>query len=222
MLVRALITTAIMAALIGSAIFLAALTLDWWQAWLYVLLSFAGNAATVIDLALRDPELLARRRKAGAQAESSPVQKRIIRLLMIVWLTTPVVAGWDHRFFWSQLPGWTIWPGIALQVLGQGGIFWVFRANTYARGTVEVSEGQTVSDRGPYRWVRHPMYTAMVLLSFACALSLGSGWALLGSALTIPLLAWRLADEEKVMLEELPGYAEYRGKVRSRLVPGIW
>ncbi len=172
---------------------------------------------------LRDPELLARRRKAGPQAEGSPVQKRIIRLLMVVWLATPMIAGWDHRFGWSPMPGWSVWVGDrAAVLLGQAGILWVFRANTYARGTVEVSEGQTISDTGPYGLVRHPMYTAMLLLSAACALALGSWWALAVAALSLPLLAWRLTDEEAVMLKELPGYADYRKKVKSRLVPGLW
>jgi protein-S-isoprenylcysteine O-methyltransferase Ste14 len=222
MLIRSLVTTAIMAVLVGSIIFLAAMTLDWWQAWTYVLLSFACNAAIVIDLALRDPELLRRRRRAGPRAEVSPVQKRIIRLLMLVWLLTPLLAGWDHRFGWSPMPQWTIVPGIALVLLGQAGIFWVFRANTYARATVEVSEGQTITDTGPYALVRHPMYTAMLLLSLAVPLALGSWWALAVAALSFPILAWRLADEEAVMLKELPGYGEYRMKVKSRLVPGIW
>ncbi len=136
MLIRSLITTAIMAVLVGSIVFLAATTIAWWQAWLYVLVSFACNAAIVVDLALRDPALLERRRKAGPQAETSPVQKRIIRLIMVVWLATPMLAGLDHRFGWSPMPGWSVAPGIALVLLGEAGIFWVFRANTYARATV--------------------------------------------------------------------------------------
>jgi protein-S-isoprenylcysteine O-methyltransferase Ste14 len=222
MLIRSLVTTAIMSVLVGSIVFLGARTLDWWQAWLYMLVSFACNVIIVIDLALRDPELLGRRRKAGPQAESSPVQKRIIRLLMAVWLVTPALAGVDHRFGWSPMPELTIVPGIAFVLLGQAGIFWVFRANTYARATVEVSEGQTITDTGPYALVRHPMYAAMLLLSLAAPLALGSWWSLAVAALSFPVLVWRLTDEEAVMLKELPGYCEYRMKVRSRLLPGIW
>lgn len=208
--------------IMGAILFTTARTFDYWQAWLYLALAFASQFYIVADLAKRDPELLARRRKAGSRAEVRPVQKRIIRLTIIAWVVAPAIAGFDHRFGWSQMSPWLTWLGAAMFIAGQAGFVWVFRSNTYARATVEVSEGQTLAETGPYALMRHPMYTVMLWMSVAMTLILGSWWTLIPAALTVPLLAWRLLDEEKMMVEELPGYPEYMRKVRFRLVPGVW
>lgn len=219
---RSLVSAFAMAAIMGTLLFGSALSLNWWQGWLYLGLSLAWNVYLIVDLSQRDPELLARRGRAGSRAENRNVQKWIIRLLILVGVALPAVAGWDRRFGWSHMDVWWTLPGLVLFLAGQAGILWVFRANTYARATVEVSDGQTLTDSGPYALVRHPMYSAMLLLSLGVPLLLNSWWALVNAALIALLLAWRLLDEEQMMLKELHGYAEYRARVRSRLVPGIW
>src|SRR5262249_40103776 len=98
----------------------------------------------------------------------------------------------------------------------------VLRQNSYAAATVRVEAGQPVISNGLYAIVRHPMYSAALLLLIFTPLALGSYWTL---PLVVPLigaLAWRLLDEERVLLRDLPGYADYYSKVRWRLVPGIW
>jgi protein-S-isoprenylcysteine O-methyltransferase Ste14 len=222
MLKRMLVTTVIMMAAMGAVLFIGAGTIHYWQAWLYLALAFACHIVMVTDLARRDPELLKRRMRAGAKAEPRSVQKIVIRLMIVLWVAMPMLAAWDRRFGWSHMPSWLNLAGAATFLAGQVLMMRVFRANTFARATVEVSEGQTLSDKGPYGVVRHPMYSSMIVLGVGVALLLGSWWALLCGLATIPVIAVRLLDEERVMLAELPGYAAYKLKVRSRLLPGVW
>lgn len=219
---RMFVTTAVMMVLMGAVLFIGAGTIHYWQAWLYLALASVCHIVMVTDLARRDPELLKRRMRAGAKAEPRMVQKVVIRLMIALWIAMPVLAGWDRRFGWSDMPVWLNLAGAAIFILGQVLMMQVFRANTYARATVEVSEGQTLSDKGPYGVVRHPMYSSMIVLGVGVALLLGSWWALLCGVATTPVIAVRLLDEERVMLADLQGYAAYKLKVRSRLLPGIW
>ncbi len=222
MTLRAFVTTIAYFRFVAALLFGAARTLDYWQAWLYLALSLGCHLAIVLDLAKRDPELLERRRKAGAKAEVRPVQKHIIRALLLLWIVVMAIAGWDHRFGWSHMPAWLDWAGAVLFLAGQALMVWVLRSNTYARATIEVSEGQPLSDKGPYGIVRHPMYSAMIVSGLSVGLILGSWWVVALTALIVPLFAWRLLDEEKMMITELTGYADYKRKVRFRLAPGLW
>lgn len=222
MTLRTLITNIVYFMFVAALLFGAALTFDYWQAWLYLGLSLFCHLGIVLYLARHDPELLGRRRKAGSKAEVRPVQKRIIQALMLLWLVVMALAGWDRRFGWSHMDPWLDWLGAALFLGGQALMVWVLHSNTYARATIEVSEGQPLSDKGPYRWVRHPMYSAMIVAGLSVGLILGSWWVFALTVLNVPLFAWRLLDEERMMLAELPGYADYKHKVRFRLVPGVW
>jgi protein-S-isoprenylcysteine O-methyltransferase Ste14 len=112
--------------------------------------------------------------------------------------------------------------GDALFVLGFGFIDRVYRENTFTSATIEVSEGQRVIATGPYAVVRHPMYASAMLYLLGTPLALGSYWGLLGLALMIPFLLWRLLDEERSLARELPGYTDYQARVRYRLVPLLW
>jgi protein-S-isoprenylcysteine O-methyltransferase Ste14 len=98
----------------------------------------------------------------------------------------------------------------------------VFRANTYAAATVQVASGQTVISTGPYAVVRHPMYGAALLMLLGIPIALASWWGALVLVALLPALAWRLIDEERVLLRDLAGYADYRQKVRWRLIPYLW
>jgi protein-S-isoprenylcysteine O-methyltransferase Ste14 len=106
--------------------------------------------------------------------------------------------------------------------LGYWLIYLVFRANTFAASTIELAGGQTVISTGPYCVVRHPMYSASLILFAGVPLALGSWWGLIPAALMAPLLAWRLTVEEAFLVTHLNGYDAYRSKVRWRLVPLVW
>jgi len=222
MLMRTLVSTVVIVAIVAVLLFTGAGTVDYWQAWLYLALAFTCQIAMMIDLSRRDPELLARRRRGGVKAEPRAVQKIVIWLMLVIWAALPVIAAWDRRFGWSHMPLWLNLVGALVFLAGQALMMWVLRSNSYARATVEVSQGQVLSDRGPYGIVRHPMYAAFTTLAVGVALLLGSWWALVPAALNLPILGVRLRDEESVMLADLPGYAAYKAKVRSRLLPGIW
>jgi protein-S-isoprenylcysteine O-methyltransferase Ste14 len=102
------------------------------------------------------------------------------------------------------------------------GILFVFRANTFAAATIRVESGQTVISTGPYAVVRHPMYAAALLMLLGIPIALGSWWGVLVLIAILPALAWRLLDEERVLLRDLEGYADYRRRVRFRLIPFLW
>lgn len=112
--------------------------------------------------------------------------------------------------------------GDVLTAVGFYAVFRVFKANPYASSTVEVAGGQTVVTGGPYAVVRHPMYAGSMLYLLGMPLALGSYWGLLALGAMTPFLIWRLLDEERLLSAKLQGYADYRTRVRWRLLPGIF
>jgi protein-S-isoprenylcysteine O-methyltransferase Ste14 len=98
----------------------------------------------------------------------------------------------------------------------------VLRENTYLSRTIEVQEGQRVIDKGLYGIVRHPMYSATVLLFLSMPIVLGSLPSFVLMLLYIPIIAKRIRNEEEVLTQGLEGYKEYTERVRYRLLPFIW
>ncbi len=149
-------------------------------------------------------------------------QKLIIRFGFVTWLIGYLLPGLDHRFGWSHLP---LWLTILSQAFVLGGwlmIFWVLKANSFAAATIRVEPDQKVISSGPYRIVRHPMYLGASVMFLFAPLALGSYFALPVFALLISIIVFRLLNEEKVLRQELPGYAEYCLQTRFRLVPFLW
>lgn len=191
----------------------------WWGAWLYCLVTLLP--ATVFSLmTLRaDPAFLERR---FVIREKERTQRRVMGFGTPVFLGLYVVPGLDRRFGWSTVPDWLVAGGLLVSVLGYAGILGVFHANRWAGRTIETHAEQRVIDTGPYAVVRHPMYAAAIVLYGATPLALGSLWSLVPAALTLPFLVARIRNEEEVLVRELAGYADYRTRVRFRLVPGLW
>jgi protein-S-isoprenylcysteine O-methyltransferase Ste14 len=133
-----------------------------------------------------------------------------------------IVSAIDYRIGWSTVPTSVVVLGNVLVAIGFWLIFWVFRANSFASSTIELSAGQSVIDTGPYALVRHPMYAAAFLLFCGVPLALGSWWGLLVLLALIAVLVVRLLDEEVFLARNLPGYAEYCAKIPYRLLPGVW
>lgn len=133
-----------------------------------------------------------------------------------------VFSALDHRFGWSSVPAWLSLLGDVLVATGLGIAMLVVIQNSYAAATVTVEAGQTVVTSGLYRFVRHPMYTGNVIMMIGIPLALGSYWGLLFVVPGTALLALRIFDEEKLLLQELPGYPDYTQKVRYRLAPYLW
>lgn len=209
-------------AALAAALFGPAWSLDYWQAWVFLAVFATVSALITVDLARRDPALLARRVQAGPAAEPTPRQKWIQGLASLAYLAVFVVAGFDHREGWSRVPVAAVIAGDALVVLGMFVVFRVFRANTFTSAVVEVSRDQQVVSTGPYAVVRHPMYSGALVMMIGVPIALGSWWGLVPVAAMAAVIVARLLDEEKLLARQLPGYSEYRGRVKHRLVPRVW
>jgi protein-S-isoprenylcysteine O-methyltransferase Ste14 len=210
------------AIVLGLLIILPAGTLNYWQAWVFIVVFMISVTAIGLYLSLKDPALLERRKRIGPAAEQSPVQKIIISIGMLSNLGLLIFSGLDHRFGWSRVPTHISLLGDVLIALGLFIDILVFRENSYGASNIKVEEGQTVTSTGPYAIVRHPMYTGVLIMVLGVPLALGSWWGLAIIALVMPALMWRILDEEKLLEKDLTGYKEYEQKVRYRLVPYLW
>jgi len=219
---RAWLSLAALAVGMGLLLFLSAGTIRYWYGWVYLALFFGLSAAITRDLILRDPALLERRLKGGPTAEPRPRQRAIMAGASVGFIALLVVPALDFRFKWSVVPTGVVLAGNLLFVLGFGFIGRVYRENSYTSATIQVVQGQHVISTGPYGVVRHPMYASALLYLIGTPVALGSYWGLLAVAFMLPFLIWRLIDEEDVLARELPGYADYRARVRFRLIPGVW
>jgi protein-S-isoprenylcysteine O-methyltransferase Ste14 len=217
-----MISTLVGALLLAALIFGGAGTFDYWQGWLYFAVFVVCSLATGLYFAVHDPELLERRMRVGPTAEKQRSQKIIMTLALIGFVALIVVPALDHRFGWSPAPAAVAILGNVLVVVGFAICFRVMQVNSYSASTIQVFEGQRVVSTGPYALVRHPMYSGTALLVLGTPLALGSWWGLLVAVLFLPILAWRLIEEERYLAKHLSGYADYMRKVRYRLAPGGW
>ena len=206
----------------GALIFGAAGTLNYWQGWLFLASYFLASLAVSFWLVRYDPALLERRMRGGPFAEGERSEKIVMTITSAGFVALLVVPGLDRRFGWSHMSDLFAILGNVLLLLGWLGILIVFRANSYAAATIQVASGQKVISTGPYAIVRHPMYAAALVMLFAIPVSLGSWLGVLILLALLPALAWRLLDEERLLVRDLEGYSDYRRKVRWRLVPYVW
>jgi protein-S-isoprenylcysteine O-methyltransferase Ste14 len=210
--------------IVGLAIFLfvPAWTLNFWQAWVYLIVFTVSAALITAYLWAKDPRLLERRLKAGPRAEEESGQKVIQVLASLLFAVLLILPSLDHRFSWSALPLFGAIVGDLLLVLGFYIVFKVFKENTFASATVEVASQQKVISTGPYAIVRHPMYSGAFIMLFGTPLALGSWWGLLPFAAIAFIIRWRLLEEERFLNKSLAGYTEYCHKVQYRLAPYVW
>jgi len=211
----------------GTAFFVALIfwpagTFHYWQGWLFLAVFAASTTCFGVYLAMYDKPLLERRLKAGPQHEQARSQKIIVSLVFVAFFALIVVPALDYRFAWSPVAPWVSILGDLLVALSFLFIFWVIKVNNYAASNIRVEEGQQVIDTGPYAYVRHPMYAGAFWLLVGMPLALGSWWSLGLIVLSMPVLLWRLLDEERILRKDLQGYTEYSQKVRHRLIPFVW
>src|SRR5262245_39464713 len=187
---RAWLSLAVLFVVVGLVVFGCAGTIDYWQAWVYLLLLAGLSTAVTLDLMRRDPALLARRMKGGPTAEPRPLQRLLTLGASIGYFGLLIVPALDFRFKWSALPPAVVLLGDVLFVIGFGFIARVYRENTFSAATIQVAEGQYVVSTGPYGIVRHPMYASALLYLLGTPLALGSYWGLLALAFMVPFLVW--------------------------------
>lgn len=202
----------------GLALLLPAGSIKFWQAWIWWTIISAMTLFITNYFLKKDPGLLSRRMKVKEKEQ----QPSILRFLSFLSLFTYIIPGFDYRYSWSAVPTWLIIAANAAVFLGYVFIFFVFKENSYASTIIQVEKEQQVITRGPYAIVRRPMYTGLLLMQLFTPLALGSYWALIFSFLFIPKVVFRIREEEKLLLRELPGYTEYFSKTRYRLIPLVW
>ena len=205
--------------LVGALIFLPAGSWHFWQGWLLMGILFIPMFVAGLVMLGKSPDLLKSRLNAKEKRTRQDVVVKLSGLMFIVGF---VVAGLGVRFGWYILPPWVSVAAAAVFLLGYGLYAEVLRENAYLSRTIQVQEGQRVVSTGLYGVVRHPMYAATLLLFLSMPLILGSLYALAIFAAYPVIIAARIRDEEALLEDQLEGYAEYREKVRWRLIPFIW
>jgi protein-S-isoprenylcysteine O-methyltransferase Ste14 len=203
----------------GLLIFLPAGSFQYWQGWLMMGVLFVPMFVAGLILMVKNPYLLRKRLNAK---EEEKEQKSVVALSGGMFVVAFVVAGLNWRFQWLVLPDWAVWVAAALFLFGYVLYGIVLRENTYLSRTIEVQEDQKVIDTGLYGIVRHPMYTATIILFLAMPLVLASPISFLIMLLYIPLIAKRIRNEEAVLEEGLEGYREYKQRVKYKVFPYIW
>jgi protein-S-isoprenylcysteine O-methyltransferase Ste14 len=209
--------------LMAAMLFLPAGSLRFWQAWVYLALFLGSSLFRTLYFYRRDPRLLERR----LQMKETALEQRLFKLLWRpLFVCALLLPGFDYRFGWSRsyigaVPLWLIWTSQTLVCWSYLLVFQVLRVNSFASGTVQVETGQRVISTGPYAFVRHPMYSGFIVAVLFTPLALGSYVALPVFALLVPALVYRLVHEEKLLREQLAGYADYCRHTRFRLVPFV-
>ena len=202
--VQAIVKFSLGVVLVGVLLFLPAGTLDYPGGWLLMAILFIPMFAAGLVMMRKNPDLLKKRLHAK---EKQSEQSTVVKLSGLMFLAGFIVAGLDFRFRWLPLPGWVPYAAAAAFLLAYLLYAEVLRENTYLSRTIEVQEGQKVIDTGLYGIVRHPMYSATLLLFLSMPLVLGSLLSFL-CFLAYPLIiAKRIRNEEEVLKAGLPGYA---------------
>ena len=209
--------------IMGVLLFVPANTLDWPAAWIYIIIYICSGIMVVSWLRKNNPELL-KERMTFLKKTAHRWDKIIVLGSTVLFVALFAVPGFDFRYQWSQMP-------LILNIIGFVGIvssfiliFLVMRENTYLSRVVEIQKerGHTTITTGPYRFVRHPMYVGVIVMSFCTSLALGSFYGLIPALLLAIIIGIRTHFEDKMLHKELPGYKEYAMKTRYRLLPGIW
>lgn len=205
--------------IIGLLVFIPAGTINYFNGWLFMGVLFIPMLLAGIVMMIKNPELLKSRLDAK---EKHKEQGLVIKLSGLMFIIGFIVAGLDYRYNWLQLPRVGVYIVVGLFLFGY--IMWgiVLKQNTYLSRTIKVTENQKVIDSGLYGIVRHPMYTATVILFLSMPLVLGSIVSFFVFLMYPILIIIRIIYEEKFLEKELVGYIEYKKKVRYRLIPFIW
>ena len=205
--------------LVGLLIFLPAGTLCYTHGWLFIGLLFVPMLVAGFIMMAKSPDFLKKRLDAK---EKQATQKGVLAFSGLMFIAGFVVAGLDYRFGWSAMPSWVVITASVLFLVAYALYAEVMRENAYLSRTIKVEEGQTVVDTGLYGIVRHPMYAVTILLFLMIPLVLGSWYALIAFAFYPAIIIVRLKDEEALLTRELPGYEDYKKKVKFRIIPFIW
>ena len=211
--------------LLASTLFVLAGTLSWFGGWLFLILYFGFMIPLSLWLLRHDPGLLKERLQGLSRSDQKSWDKVLLAFAGILFLAWLAVMPVDVvRFHWSHMPMWERALGLAVLLCSFYFFYLVFRENSYLSPVVRLQHdrGQKVISSGPYHYVRHPMYSGVALFLIGTSVMLGSWFGLLVAMVLIGLIARRAVLEERVLRDELNGYAAYMTEVKYRLVPRIW
>jgi protein-S-isoprenylcysteine O-methyltransferase Ste14 len=198
---------------------------DWWEAWIYAIVSIMGFVISRVLVARRHPDMIAERARMMQHKDTQPWDKRLAPLLGVGGGLVMVIAGLDALYDWS--PAFSL----PVKIVSLIAILFGYALGSYAlienrffSGVVrlQTDRGHQVVSGGPYRWVRHPGYAGGLLTYLATPLFLDSSWAFLPTIFIAILLIIRTNLEDGFLQEELEGYRDYTKRVHYRLLPGIW
>ena len=205
--------------LVGLLVFLPSGTLNFINGWIFMGILFIPMFIVGIIMMVKNPSLLESRLDAK---EKQQEQSLVVKLSGLMFFAGFIVAGLDYRFGWLQLPRGVVIVAAGMFVVAYALYAEVLRENTYLSRTIRVQENQRVIDTGLYGIVRHPMYSATVLLFLSMPLVLGSLYSFLIFIVYPFLIAKRIKNEEALLEKELEGYSEYKKKVKFRMIPFVW
>ncbi|WP_161596658.1 methyltransferase family protein [Chitinophaga vietnamensis] len=207
---------------LGLLLFIPAGTLRYWPGWIYFIINAINIWLLTYYFLKHDPALLQRRVNSGPRHEKEKSQRLIQSVNGALIILLYICSALEYRWYPHVIPMYIVIMGNLLVLLSYYLVFVVFKTNSFASATIEVSGNQQVINTGPYRLVRHPMYSGALLMFLAIPLALGVWRTLLFSILLIGGLAWRLLDEERFLRTHLNGYTAYCQQTRYRLIPGVW
>lgn len=205
--------------LVGVLVFLPAGTFEYLNGWIFMGVLFIPMFIAGIIMMIKNPKLLESRLNAK---EKEKEQSVVVKLSGLMFLIGFIIAGLDYRFKWFVLSEYITYIGTAFFLISYVMYAEVLRENTFLSRTIEVTEEQKIIDSGLYGVIRHPMYSATIIMFLSMPLILGSLISFFIFLLYPALIIIRLVNEEKFLLENLKGYAEYKNKVKYRLIPFIW
>lgn len=208
----------------GSLLFLLAGTLDWAAGWVYLAMNAITQLLSAIILISRQPGMLAERSQVR---EGTKTWDRVLAPAIVIVGTLAVLttAALDTRFGGSRAWSPGLWAVvIVLAFSSQMFVLWAMASNPFFAMTVRIQKdrGHEVTSRGPYRYVRHPGYAGSLVYTLLVPLILHSWWTFVPALITVALIVVRTRLEDRTLQLELPGYKEYSGTVRYRLIPGLW
>ena len=205
--------------IVGGLLFIPVNSFDYWNGWLFMGLLFIPMFIAGIILMIKNPELLRKRLNAK---EKESEQKQIVLFSGLMFLSGFIIAGLNYRYKWIEIPSIVVIISSILFLIAYILYAEVLRENTYLSRTIEVQENQKVIDTGLYGIVRHPMYAVTILLFLTMPLILGSIISFIIFLIYPIIIGKRIKNEEKVLEKDLKGYAEYKKKVKYKVIPFVW
>ncbi len=217
---------AVVALLMPFVLFAAAGHVDWWQGWVYIIITVVLSLVSRYIVYLKNPELIAERAHFTQSEGIKDWDKKLVVWIAIVGpLAFLITAGLDRRFGWSESVVLPVQLGaIVVFLLGYAFSTWAIIVNTYFSSVVRIQtdRGQTVVTSGPYQFVRHPGYIGGIVSWLASPILLGAFWSFIPAVIVVVLYIVRTMLEDRTLQAELPGYKEYAQRVHYRLLPGVW